>query len=119
MLLLDVLVLPESVALLLLVAPVPEAVPDADPEIEPDAFTLALALVSAGVVVVELAEVWSVVLVLVELVAAESDVVSMPEVLVLVSTEQPVTPRAMAKSAEAPNRVSLFRIMIWSPRGWS
>lgn len=116
--LLDEVAVSVPVAVPLLVAvPVPEAVPDAEPEIEPEALTPALLLVSDGVVVAELDEVPSTdcVLLLVELVAAESDVVSVPEVLVFVSTEQPVTPRAMAISADVPIRVNLFRFMVCLP----
>jgi hypothetical protein len=92
------------VSLLLLVADVPLAVPEpeTEPEIEPDALTLAL-LVSAGAVVEVAADCDALAsrLVLLALVLVPAGVLSMLDVLVFVSTEQPVrpatTPRTLTK----------------------
>ena len=83
-----------SLSVAVLVAEVPVAEPE--PEIEPEALTLALLLVSAGAVEVELevdcCDAVASRVVLLELELVPAGVVSMPEVLVFVSTEQPVRP---------------------------
>ena len=97
----------------------PEALPDTVPEaltsvLEPDAFTsvlLLLTLVSAGVVAEALEVAVSVLcMALLALVAAGSASLSLLDVLVFVSTEQPT--RAAARSALMPKRVRLLLLFM-------
>lgn len=106
-----------SLSVAVLVAEVPDAEPEpeAEPEIEPEALTLALLLVSAGAVVEEddvdcCEAVASLVVLLLELELVPAGVVSMPEVLVFVSTEQPV--RAAITPRTLTNLRYLFFILL-------